>query len=901
MLSGQLAVRQQPPGPRRNQTTICRFYLQGGCRAGIDCVYVHEGRKAPAGPSKVAVAVDRPPCTFFLRGLCSRGEQCAFSHSKELAPVTSGLQGQDVSTDSRSRVLCSFFARGSCRNGDDCPFLHQGDTAAAADPSADTETLVRASRQRVHVRFLLTFFQTSKIEEKCSRDLLGAWVTFGPGASIESFSLPSDFSTARITRLPAGSTAEHVSELLRRVGFKIPKTCIRIRSQGLRDLVTADIRVEDAEFARSLVQKFHDGGFKDLEGSPREMEVFALAVPVASSAEGFSYRVNCKKIICSWHKPICEVVLKFHSDVAREVRDRFNSGQYKVLGSTASCTLRQGEMRGNLRGSRNRPPTSRQWLLTVKVPLKAKANDVLQTIPMNMRPDGIEFPCEGLLARQVAFVQRHLATFGPLEMDLTANADGPGKRVKAMARFENEEHARQAAMELDNSLIPHDSAKLNVTLIYSASYKVATKVFSAVKGDFEAAKVAYKEQHVNFKDFPPLNGYTKMRLECGNREDLAAAEEVVERILQGEIVLDEGDEKIFWNPTLGNRSAARRVLGAIEREHHVAFRCVPSKAEVCIYGTPGSVERARTALLRAFNDDGPSTSHSISLDAESFHWAVRGGFQALRDALGAENVSLSILPTAKRIEIVGARSVYDLALDIMSGKKQAPQKQTAAATEDCCSVCWTDAEKPLTTTCGHVYCLDCFENFCQSADAGENGHRVCCLADEGACAAVFGLPELQDHLSSLAFEELLASSAKAYVDRRPGQIRYCPTPDCGRVYRAAATPDQARTYICGGCLKSTCTSCGQSHPGVSCAEHKYAASWNDKEFEKVKGQLGIKDCPRCGTSIQKSDGCNHMTCGSCGAHICWVCLETFPTSGPCYAHMNRKHGSIYSGDLLYDP
>ncbi|KAF6814864.1 hypothetical protein CSOJ01_03875 [Colletotrichum sojae] len=465
-----------------------------------------------------------------------------------------------MSTDSRSHVLCSFFARGSCRNGDDCPFLHQGDTAAAANPSADTETLI------------------SKIEEKCSRDLLGAWITFSPGASIESFSLPSDFSTARVTHLPAASTAEYVSELLRRVGFEIPKTCMRIHSQGLRDLVTADMRVEDPEFARSLVHKCHDGGFKDPEGSPKEMEVFALAVPVASSAEGFSHRVNCKKI----------------------------------------------------------------WLLTVKVPLEAKANDVLQTIPMNMRPDGIEFPCEGLLARQVASVQRRLANLGPLEMDLTANADGSGKRVKAMARFENEEHARQAAIEFDNNLIPHDSAKLNVSLIYSASYKVTTKVFSAVKGDVEAAKIAYKEQHVNFKDFPPLNGYTTLRLE----------------ILQGEIVLDEDDEKIFWNPSLGNRSAARRILGAIEREHRVAFRCVPSKAEVCIYGTPGSVERARTALLRAFNDDGPSNSHSISLDAESFHWAVRGGLQALRDALGAENVSLSVLPTAKSIEIVGSRSSW---------------------------------------------------------------------------------------------------------------------------------------------------------------------------------------------------------------------------------------------------
>lgn len=676
--------------------------------------------------------------------------------------------------------------------------------------------------------------------------------------------------------------------------------------------MTADVRVEDPEFAKSLVKKFHDGGFKDTDGSPEDMEVFALALPVVTSAGGFSHRVNCKKVVCSWHKMTKEAVLKFSSDVTKEVSALFSEGQYKVLGSSSTVTWKRSQgprksLRGglSLRDGQNRsgPTPSRQWLLTLRVPQEASSNDVLQVIPKDMRPDSIEFTGEvgkDYMARQVSFVQRLLERCGPMEMNLTANVDGPGKRVKAMARFENEEDAKQASRKLDNTVLLDECGKINVSLVYSASYKVATKVFSAVKEDVEAAKVAYKEQHVNFKDFPPLNGYTTLRIECGDREDLAAAEKVVDKILQGEAVLDEDDEKLFWNPSLGNSAAARRILGTIEREHRVAFRCVPAKAEVWIYGNPGSVERARKALFRAFSDE-PSTSHPIPLDAESFRWAVRGGFQALRDALGADNVSLSVLPTARRIEVVGPRSSYELAMAIMSGKNQAPQKQTAASTDDCCSVCWTEAEKPLKTTCGHVYCLDCFENFCQSADAGEKGHRVSCLADEGACATVFGLPELQEHLSSLAFEELLSSSAKAYVDRQPGRFRYCPTADCGRVYRVAATPDLARTYTCGGCLKSTCTSCGQSHRGMSCAEHKYAASWDDEKFEKVKGQLGIKDCPRCGTSIQKSEGCNHMKCGRCGAHICWVCLETFPTSGPCYAHMNRKHGSIFSGDPLYDP
>jgi hypothetical protein len=79
---------------------------------------------------------------------------------------------------------------------------------------------------------------------------------------------------------------------------------------------------------------------------------------------------------------------------------------------------------------------------------------------------------------------------------------------------------------------------------------------------------------------------------------------------------------------------------------------------------------------------------------------------------------------------------------------------------------------------------------------------------------------------------------------------------------------------------------------MTCAEHKDVVSGGYEALKRTKRALGIKDCPRCKTAIEKTYGCDHMTCGGCGAHICWKCMQTFKDDGSCYEHMNREHGSI---------
>lgn len=41
-----------------------------------------------------------------------------------------------------------------------------------------------------------------------------------------------------------------------------------------------------------------------------------------------------------------------------------------------------------------------------------------------------------------------------------------------------------------------------------------------------------------------------------------------------------------------------------------------------------------------------------------------------------------------------------------------------------------------------------------------------------------------------------------------------------------------------------------------------------------------RKCPTCALLIERSVGCNRMTC-RCGVPFCWVCVETFDSHGYC--------------------
>ncbi|GKT64326.1 ariadne ring protein [Colletotrichum tofieldiae] len=213
-----------------------------------------------------------------------------------------------------------------------------------------------------------------------------------------------------------------------------------------------------------------------------------------------------------------------------------------------------------------------------------------------------------------------------------------------------------------------------------------------------------------------------------------------------------------------------------------------------------------------------------------------------------------------------------------------------------CPVCMTKPTEPIQSSCGHVYCLDCYAHLSESAADSVTNSAIRCIGNEGSCQKAFALSELRSVLPTADYRHVLEASLTSYVRRNPLELRNCPTPGCLQLYRP--TPKEANVNPvarCPDCLVVLCAACHAHHDeGVSCDKAE------DDANAELRKALNIKGCPRCETFLERTEGCNHVECEGCHTHICWVCMGHYPESLACYEHMRDTHGGAYAGIPGYD-
>lgn len=210
-----------------------------------------------------------------------------------------------------------------------------------------------------------------------------------------------------------------------------------------------------------------------------------------------------------------------------------------------------------------------------------------------------------------------------------------------------------------------------------------------------------------------------------------------------------------------------------------------------------------------------------------------------------------------------------------------------------CCACLTDIEGPKfifrLEYCGHAYCIDCVQM--QVAPLTVEFPIVC--AAEG-CSKMFVWKDFENLFQRTSFKPRLLANAslKSYIGANPKLVRNCPTPDCSSIYRVS---ENGKCYFCSECQATICTTCHDPyHDGVTCEMYQRGKEEADR-FERWmrRNPRERKRCPKCRIPIEKTEGCNHVCCRRCRAHICWVCPQLyFENEQSCYAHLMSVHDSF---------
>ncbi|TFB04930.1 E3 ubiquitin-protein ligase itt1 [Trichoderma ghanense] len=247
--------------------------------------------------------------------------------------------------------------------------------------------------------------------------------------------------------------------------------------------------------------------------------------------------------------------------------------------------------------------------------------------------------------------------------------------------------------------------------------------------------------------------------------------------------------------------------------------------------------------------------------------------------------------------------------------------------------------------CGHIFCLQCLQDFYNDAIKEGNLSTVRCLApncakerstaangaeEKGRKPKVFISPSelLQIGLSEDMVKRYVDLKYKTELESDKNTI-YCPRQWCngaarskkhkkpsgldfGETSDAESDEDEKDEKgkkgadkfnpgdllsVCEDCGFAFCSRCFQSWHGefFHCAPRRKDGELTEEEKASLEYlKLHTSPCPTCNAPAQKTHGCNHMICSRCDTHFCYLCSSWLDPGNP-YRHYNQQeNGKVTS-------
>ena len=185
-----------------------------------------------------------------------------------------------------------------------------------------------------------------------------------------------------------------------------------------------------------------------------------------------------------------------------------------------------------------------------------------------------------------------------------------------------------------------------------------------------------------------------------------------------------------------------------------------------------------------------------------------------------------------------------------------------------CQICLecVPVDQIVSSPCAHIFCRDCMSGYLTSKV--NDGHVLNVFCPYPNCSRM---------LSSSDFIALLPSELHGKYERfrqnaevaLDPNARWCPTAGCDTVLKRGKGKG-ADKLKCNKCKRSLCFSCNEVwHEGRTCEQ---AANGVMAAYRRSHD---VRQCPECHTTIERSEGCNHMTCTRCRFQFCWLCSRRY--------------------------
>ena len=217
---------------------------------------------------------------------------------------------------------------------------------------------------------------------------------------------------------------------------------------------------------------------------------------------------------------------------------------------------------------------------------------------------------------------------------------------------------------------------------------------------------------------------------------------------------------------------------------------------------------------------------------------------------------------------------------IMPPLKLEKPKEKANQEDSWCSVCLLSAEDTDTSMmelyCGHKFCRSCWETHLQTQINSGKSTRIECmtkgcnvLTNEDFVLAIVKDSELREKYQNNCLKDVVTCHSG---------MRFCPGRYCEMVvFTPEPKPMKPQQVHCTGCNSTYCFTCTLDHHApMDCKSMKdWLKKCHDDSATTNYLRANTKECPKCGTNIEKNGGCNHVHCKFCNCDFCWVCMRSW--------------------------